>query len=610
MRSTAIRKKVFHLRATATCSLVVGIVLGLAGRAAGQITAAVYEGPGDFAYDVQSMPDLDQRRSGLDFDGSMYCVPTACMNLCAFAANFGFPELGPGPGLWEGAPGHLTMTNYIWWMGLPEYMNTDPDPNSNTGGTNGSGKENGMFEWISYWGQPMCYVLAYPDDEGYWPTVDRAAIQGANGAVVQLSYGRYAWSEILGLPYLSDRQGGHAVTLKLAFADNGSELGDRLIHYRDPGTDEGDLFSNSDFDSKWPMTAANITIRTGLHGTPQPYAVTSLDNPPISDAAGRYQIIDSYLALYPGGGLSYDDVEVNSQFVTGSLGFAGGISPEPWDVGQVQGQAILAAVPHPLLHSRLALVSISGQQRDLTQLYEIPHHGRHRHLLDLPVDARCLALGFGHTVYVATDSHLYELIVMNGAARLKSTTKIPPSAVPQIDAIAYDGLRNQVIVAKGREICFLTPRRLSRPRFIPIRGLESSPHPIRSLVVDGRTVFAATENDGVAAATINAFVRRYLTFQPLNLPGVSEPLSVDVDSYGRLYVSDESNGLYEFVKDRRGDWTRAENAYYNGADFVGRRFVVFRNRMNVDPSGLDFNQWYNVDPDELANLGPDIPDVP
>ena len=80
-----------------------------------QVTAAIYNGPGDFAYDVQSMPDLDQKRQGLGASthGAMFCVPTACMNLCGFAANFGFPGLDPGPGFWEGAANHQYMTERI-----------------------------------------------------------------------------------------------------------------------------------------------------------------------------------------------------------------------------------------------------------------------------------------------------------------------------------------------------------------------------------------------------------------------------------------------------------------------------------------------------------------
>ena len=61
----------------------------------------------NFGFEIKHMPDFDQRRSasgntqGLPNNGSMYCVPTATVNLFAYAANHGFPNIGPGMANWQ-----------------------------------------------------------------------------------------------------------------------------------------------------------------------------------------------------------------------------------------------------------------------------------------------------------------------------------------------------------------------------------------------------------------------------------------------------------------------------------------------------------------------------
>lgn len=82
----------------------VGAVVALAGlcvsaqRADADVEYAYYVNSGVWGFDISHMSDLDQVRAGLPGDGGMYCVPTASMNLFAYVANHGFPEVFPGPG--------------------------------------------------------------------------------------------------------------------------------------------------------------------------------------------------------------------------------------------------------------------------------------------------------------------------------------------------------------------------------------------------------------------------------------------------------------------------------------------------------------------------------
>src|SRR5690606_9340686 len=95
-------------------------------------------------YRIDHMPDLDQKRSGLDGNGGYHCVPTATMNILAYAANHGFPDVDPGPKYWQAQENHEEGTVWIWGMGIVMQTSYDPgDPNADppigpSGGTGGS----------------------------------------------------------------------------------------------------------------------------------------------------------------------------------------------------------------------------------------------------------------------------------------------------------------------------------------------------------------------------------------------------------------------------------------------------------------------------------------
>ena len=485
-------------------------------------------------------------------------------------------------------------------------MQTSP-----TAGTYHDEKVAGLTAWIEYSAQPMCIssFIPYVDEvtnQTYWPTIDDAAEQAVNGAIVQMSYGRFDWTDINGTPYLTNRDGGHAVTLKLAFADNGSSLGPRLIHYRDPGTDEAveDLNSNSDYDSKWPDTAANIEIATGLYGIPNDFIVTSIINP--ISSSEQYEIFDSVLALFPGGALEWDDVEVNLEFVGGGLGFVNQL-PTPFHVQQVQGDYIIATVPDPQLHRKLVLVHIPDQgQGERAALYQVSHSGQLNFLLDLPPDTRCMTLGFGHTVYAATDNRLYELKIVGRGAKLARTFEISFDRGAKTSAIAYNEQHQQIYVVNNQKLYVISPDAMIARHHYEIRGIDD----ISTIAMDRDQNLYATNALGKIAShpSVSAIADDgYLEFEPLSLPGVDDAVWVEFDSYGRMYISDQ-DGLLEFEFDKQNGWQRASNPYYDGPSFAGRRVMPLKNRTNVRAGDLDPRQWYNIDPEDLVDVGPDIPD--
>ncbi len=562
----------------------------------GQVAAATYSGPGDYTYDIHSMPDLDQRREGLPNDGNMYCVPTASMNLLAYAANFGFPTLPPFPGFWQGQPGHNNMTGWIDWLG--QYMGTDGD-----GGTTTTGKIEGMSNWLSDSSQPMCVVSSYRTS-GYWPNIDNAAFHATNGAIVQISYGRYFWEPgFQGVPSITDRDGGHAVTLKLAFANSGQSLGSRLLHYRNPSSDDDDLNSNTTFSSDWPISAANIDVLwdSDGDGAEEYFSVTSLINPPQDAGDERYRLIDSIMAIYPGAGLSFTDVQLNSVFVGGNLGFVQDQVPASWNVPT--GWKLVSAIPHPEM---IGAMLLERNNAGNTRLRHFAHNGRNTLMRTLPANSRCPTLGFGQDLYFSAGSNIYRIDLSSGSA---ISTRQGTAAGP-VEHLAWDGKHNRLFgIAAGRAGVF----DLIKKKWFdwgPIGGVGSGASRFRQLTVVDGVAFAALTDGRVVNATLptESSALSGFSFRKLSLPNVADAISVDRDDQGRLYVSDNKAGLLEFEFSSRNGWQPVSKPHYDGPSMRGRNFVVFKNRANVRPGELDDREWFDIIPEDLGDSVIDIDD--
>jgi len=101
---------------------------------------AAISGPTQYWAKFTKMPDFDQVRSGLPGDGSMYCVPTSGVNLLAYIAHHGYPDIFPGDHsqfFWHSQSAYTESTNALAIMGA--LMNT-----SATDGTYGGPAEFGL----------------------------------------------------------------------------------------------------------------------------------------------------------------------------------------------------------------------------------------------------------------------------------------------------------------------------------------------------------------------------------------------------------------------------------------------------------------------------------
>jgi hypothetical protein len=605
------------IRTTACLILAAGVAPVRA-----DVTVAEYSGPGDFSCAVEFMTDIDQRRSGLPNNGSSHCAPASVMNLFAYASNFGFPELLPGPGLWSGADRHLEMTLRVFQLGTR--MGT-----SGESGTGNSGIANGVGTWLAESSMEAMPFVSFLKAGGHWPVVDDGALIASGGAIVSYGFGRYdALPGPNGVPLLTTRAQGHCVTLQRTAANNGSVLGPRELRHRNPGTpDDGDLASNSPYASVDLTTAANIEIARDVDGDGEfnIYPVTSMVNPPPAD--GRYRVIDGFYALYPPGGMSYTGVELAAQFSNNQLGFVQNAHPVPAIVSPEY--RILSVVPHPELHSGLALLAHSGGGKLLAR---VPHSGTsgrdyagtHAIYQDIviPNNASALALGYGHSVFVVGQEQIVHLGTPGRSAHVVDRAPLPGAlAGVRIEAATYNHDTHEILLISGTQhrMFAIDPTTLK----LRARYILSTPGRMgaaRSLVAWGgprssRMVVALEDGQLVQAAYVpqpdssDYLVWRKTDGVHLVLPGVTDALSVDVDNGGRLYVADKRAGLLEFTPQGAIGWERAARPLYAGFNLAGRKFAVFKSRTNIRPELHDTPEWNNIPAEGLIPLGPEIPDT-
>ena len=130
-------------------TFLLGPSLIFSAAASADVTVANYVSDNAFNYQISHMPDLDQKRQGLDNDGGCHCVPAAVMNLLAYAANHGFGDIPPSPHSWQSNQNHVLGTTVIDIMGQMMGTTWNPVPNPDVCGTNGDDANAALANWLN-----------------------------------------------------------------------------------------------------------------------------------------------------------------------------------------------------------------------------------------------------------------------------------------------------------------------------------------------------------------------------------------------------------------------------------------------------------------------------
>ncbi|MBL9147403.1 MAG: hypothetical protein JNM94_01785 [Phycisphaerae bacterium] len=597
--------------------------------AVANVGASVWNGPSDFFHSRTGVPDMDQRRAGLPGGGNCHCVPTSYVNLLIYIANHGYPQVTPGVGDYTGYDHYAEVTGILDDLGEAAGLSPggdDPnDPDCNDENGDGGDGECGSLPC----GSKMSNIFPASQDFGYFgnaeddlvftakwltpgaPASSHSALaqMAFDGAVMQVSYGRYEIAGTIdGFPAWL-RKGGHAVTMNAIFRD-GNE---RTISVRDPAQDDGDIFGPSPWVTKvYDITEVSLLVTADdpADGPTDNWAWTVLPAIDEPQEDGKKRLIDSYFAIRPKTGYFWKD----NQFIGDlplSVGFGGylpthqqGCSPAG-DLGCFEIQDLMSDV-HIAEHGVgwFAIGKPSGSAP--SQLLKIDPVAKTKTSLGATSATR-LALNRLDDLYTLSESPpILERRDVTGA--VKTTVSI--AGLPA--ALACDDTKDTVLVVVPNSSGIggsvrVYPRSLSVPTVLTFPTLLPIGTKLRVAVnpKDGHLWIASESNDTVREFKLPRTGGG--TLVPLTtLSGFGNLTSVDFDDSGRMYLV-ETGGVKVFEKNATGAWVPGDAGAFNGID-VGNVVRVARSRSNFDPAIHSKPGWDNITPADLEPLGTSVPD--
>lgn len=575
--------------------LALGALATLAPVGLADLTHAAWINANNFNARLSHIPDLDQFRAsgggsfGLPGSGGAHCVPTSGINLMAYIANHGFPQVGPGPGDWQSQSNYLDATLAILDMG--QFMDTDP-----VDGTGGADGLDGLKSWL--FAHPEFTATVYSAANNYAPDLSEMAQVLINGGLVNLCYGRYDQVGTFGgsVPVL-ERDGGHCVTLARAAATDGEQF---LCWVRDPASG-GDGFTQSTFENRsLDLQPQFVTTAFSIQGLKLMYAVDF--NPSLSKNA----YIDRYYAVRPKAGYSLVDSETGPPLIWIDLGalFEGYGGPDTKTFEWTLTTEVLDLVLGPDETQVYVLTTAVGAAQTTIHSLALAD-GSVTPVASVP-GVNKLFFGRDRSLYALRPDRLYR-IDLNQEPATSYSTALPVLA----DALTFDDATDEVVVLSTSAAQILRyPFHLdvAQPEQLVIPGsIATGITPALTVDPDDGRIWVANPSagrvhaltyDGGGGAPIVASV---------SLPGLTAPTSVDVDDHGRLFIAD--GGRVREAEFDGTSWVDVPNSAWTGVT-TGDQFRITRSRTNHDPSLHSGPGWRNLQPDEVASLAPglSIPD--
>ncbi|MFO0826685.1 MAG: hypothetical protein U0572_00925 [Phycisphaerales bacterium] len=539
-----------------------------------------------YNYKITHMPDLDQYRASLPALGSMYCVPTSAINIFAYAANHGFPNVNPGPANWQSQSNYTEANLWIWSMGA--FMGTDPIE----GTTGGAGA--GLDAFLET--EPLLKRISKYRNSQYTPTVAKLTKLGCQGWAMSFLYGKYEVTGTSGDFKILSRVGGHAITLTRSY-----RAGDtRILRYRDPADDPDALSSQSTFVNK-ERDPYEYTAYFGSASVDNLRSMTV-----IFSSGGVRRIIDTFHGIRPLYGIS---------FTNGSDSTGGGsveiLDPIPFDGSPSASRSA---------------ISISSALDVLDFAFDADFEGAlviaKSNILSLPSRLRTLDLDTGALtilspapqglVKLATDRHgrTYSFDTLGKLYQLAADGSVlnATSAVPQPTDVAVNDVDDSVWILSvpDRKVVKLsedfseTLLTISVPILVPMSGdglLTISP-------ITGLPWFKTAANDklyGLSVAASGAPI--VTTFTSSSLTNAS---SVSIGDSGELFIS--GNGTIKVLKPVRiGLWATDATHPFNGLP-GGTYLAMLHNSSNFDPILHTGPGWQNLSYAEIQDDAPVVSD--
>lgn len=582
-------------RLTAAAMATTALTTLTSSPALGDVTIAEWNSSTDFAYNVNDMPDLDQRRVGLANQGGMHCVPTAAMNMLAYAAQWGFEDLEPGPGTWTGYDGYYDMTAFIDELG--DLMGTTGE-----GGTGGTGWRQGLEAWIA--GHPLCVDYTWRSGDNC-PSLSDIVKSVEGGYIAEICFGRYEWEfGFQGIKRLLERTGGHAVTLKRAGVD---DEGNEYLWTRDPADDNPvDVFGQSPFSS---LVYDSVETHDDLlHDLDEDGVWTFLDGGTLlnfnNNPESRIRMIDSVMVMRPLQGYSFTHVEIAFPGLAGG----GWITNLPGpNVLPLEGFDIQAAVPGMGFQTVWILISAPGAG---TQL--VPHF---RTLDDFGAPVEMLAAATDIATGVSDDLFVVAGPVLERRSQADPTRRMAIMSLQcPADAVVFDDDDRRVICFSDEcDALVIAHETLETPaQIVPLPSGVPQGVPNSFEICPKTGDLYATWDDTDIVHVLSFDSAGGLEYARIVDPALIKPTHVTCDDRGLVICTTET-GILVFKADGTGGYERIDHPFYADVELepgtIG--FVVDRSRSNWNAREHDKPGWNtNIDASELADLGISIADCP
>ena len=299
----------------ATSLLALGASSLLAGSLEADVTTAYYNSGSDYGYQLDHMPDFDQRRNGLlasatsGDPGGVHCVPTSCANLLGYLSTHGFPMLGPAYADWEAEEDYVAITVLIANLGFEM-------------GTTSTGTS-GTPAFLAMWNRIVIpsgfrFVVGYEYRTGSNSVTLRELARSGiyDDAIQTVCYGKYetlgSW---LGSTVIR-RTGGHCMSF------TGAERSGTYRHMWAMDPDDSSNFSTQsnfgadDWDTPW---VGDLRVTSSLAFAP--FTPVQGMNRVMRGSDGNMRFIDSRIIVMPVGCTTWGDWDgASSSIFTSTFG--------------------------------------------------------------------------------------------------------------------------------------------------------------------------------------------------------------------------------------------------------------------------------------------------
>jgi hypothetical protein len=558
----------------------------------------------EYKYKVTNLPDFDQVRKplkygtfklvGLPGNGTMYCVPTATLNLLAYIASHGFPEVTPGFGFWDvySTANYNKIGTALIDLGKRMY----------TGASDGTQKG---FWYASLLGTPYIplypysglvpynkfTVSAYFKKDSYVPrisTITKSAIF-SNG-LVALIHGWYKSTG--GLPDLPSyvRDGGHCLTLQQVSGNLGNPF---KVYLRDPGSEVvAAPHTQSTFASnKYIAEGVDVCLGYGLMCSS--YEMTALYTDP-PDNANRF--LDGAILIATKGAYTFSD-NLNLLLLIKANQLKG---TNPPDVQSYSIRQDAASIKDIVMTPDMDGFTYIADNQVFT--YD-------------PLTANVVSVtpdGFFSPSKLAYSRQRY-LYVLDGDEVVQiDTDREVPQEISRItptspsDLIAFNDAADEVFLLSTTNRTFVR---------YPWH-LDGRPEPVvipEEISFAGRVALAVNPSDAsiwIMSSEAGALYRLTQTgaefmVETFTHPELQNPQSFDLDDAGNIFVS--MNGMIsEFSVNESRQLELVQDSPFAGQP-AGSILKMTHSRTNYDEALHGGPEWRDVFPESAA---PGIPDCP